>query len=75
MVGEYIDHFDELPPAWQDAGILSNYALLVSPDELTRIEEQLDAVLRPYLRVTREDAPEDAATVRVTLHAFRRSDT
>ena len=63
---------DELPPEWRDASEFSTYGLLVSPDELGDLIARIDAIVRPFIGLTREDPPSDARPVHVTLQAFRR---
>jgi predicted ArsR family transcriptional regulator len=58
---------------WQDAAEFASYGLLIDPAELREIVHRLDAVLRPYLAVTRTDAPTGARVVHVTLQVFPRS--
>lgn len=65
---------DELPEEWRSASILSGYALRLSPGELRELGEKLDALIRPYISLTRSDAPEDAAVVALNLNAFRHPD-
>jgi DNA-binding transcriptional ArsR family regulator len=62
-----------LDEEWQDAAEFASYGLLVDPAELHAILDRLDAVLRPYLAVTRADAPPGARVVHVTLQAFPRT--
>ena len=57
------DDEPELPLEWARAAGLFNARLLVSPDELRHIQEQLETLLQPYL--TRQPA---AAPPRL-LHA------
>ena len=52
---------------------LGSYGLLLDAAELRDVLARLDAVLRPYLAVTRADAPDDARVVHVTLQAFPRA--
>ena len=63
---------DELPEDWRVASGLSTYGLLMSPAELTALRARLDALIRPYIAMTREDAPPDARPVHLGLRAFRR---
>jgi DNA-binding transcriptional ArsR family regulator len=62
---------DELPEAWRDAESLSSYGLRVSPAELAALAAAIDGLVRPYIGLTRDDAPADAAPVHVTFQAFR----
>ena len=41
---------------------------------ITSLTQQIDGLLRPYLAPTRDDVPDGAAPVHVTLRAFRRPD-
>jgi DNA-binding transcriptional ArsR family regulator len=61
-----------LPDEWQDAAEFASYGLLVDPAELRRLVAAVDALLRPYLAVTRAGAPDGAAVAHVTLQAFPR---
>jgi DNA-binding MarR family transcriptional regulator len=42
----------------------------VTPGELTGLLERIDAMVRPYVRPIRTDAPEGSDVVRVSLRAF-----
>jgi len=50
------------------------YALSVTADELEALLGRIDALIRPYVRPIRQDAPEDAGIVQVTLRAFLNPD-
>ncbi|MEN2736963.1 helix-turn-helix domain-containing protein [Microbacterium sp. X-17] len=65
---------DSVPEAWREASILSGYALRIAPDELRQLGERLDALIRPYIALTRSDAPDDSAVVVLNLNAFRHPD-
>jgi len=66
----FLDRIDRLTPEWREVVGFSNYALRMSPDELRRLGEQLDALIRPFIAPTRADAPEDAETVHLAVEAF-----
>lgn len=65
---------DSVPAAWREASILSGYALRISPGELHELGERLDALIRPYIALTRQDAPTDSAVVALNLNAFLHPD-
>ena len=65
---------DSVPPAWREASILAGYALRISPEELRQLGERLDALIRPYIGLTRDDAPDDSAVVALNLSAFLHPD-
>jgi predicted ArsR family transcriptional regulator len=62
---------DELPAEWREASAFNAYGLLLTPAELRELVERLDTLIRPYIRMTREDAPADAGPVHLGLRAFR----
>jgi predicted transcriptional regulator len=66
----YLDLATTLPDAWTEASADSGYVLAVTPEELTDLLDQVDALIRPYVRPIRRDAPPEAETVHVTLRAF-----
>ncbi|MFF1878507.1 ArsR/SmtB family transcription factor [Leifsonia sp. NPDC058230] len=65
---------DELPEQWQDATMLSGYALRLTPQELRDLGERLDALIRPYIGLTRTDPPEGADVVALHLNAYLHPD-
>jgi Helix-turn-helix domain len=67
-----VDAHAAQPPAWQAAEVIATYGLLVSADELTTLYAAIDGLLRPYIGLTRSDAPADAERVHVVFDAFRR---
>ena len=74
LAHRFLSDADVLTGEWRDATTFSTYGLLLSPDELEEMTARIDAIIRPYIGLTRVDAPTDAAPVHVTLHAFRRND-
>jgi hypothetical protein len=64
-----------LDDEWQDAAEFASYGLLVDAAELRDLVRRIDGLLRPYLAVTRDGAPDTARVVHVTLHAFPRTGT
>ncbi|HEU5331402.1 MAG TPA: winged helix-turn-helix domain-containing protein [Actinocrinis sp.] len=67
-----IARFPQTPPAWREASLQNAYTLRLTAPELVELTSQLDALIRPYLSATREDAPADAEQVRLGFHAFLR---
>lgn len=66
------DAHDDLPAEWRRAELLSTFGLLVTANELVALTTAVDAILRPYIGLTRDDAPPDAQRVHVIFDAFRR---
>lgn len=61
----------KLAPAWQEASVVHTYHLLMTPDELRALQSELDHAIRLFISLTRADAPEDAAQVRLHVRAYR----
>src|SRR4051794_34315973 len=66
----YLARHDALPAEWTEAAGDYEYGLQLTPDELTALLEKLDALIRPYTRPIRADAPEGSEVVQVSLRAF-----
>ena len=62
---------DRLPAAWQQAGAHSRYALRLTASELGQLVEEIDRLVRPYIALTRGEAPPDAEVAVLRLLAFR----
>ena len=67
-----VEAHDALPAEWRRAEVLSTYGLRVTADELRGLVGAIDALLRPFIALTRTDPPEDAQPVHVIVDAFRR---
>jgi DNA-binding transcriptional ArsR family regulator len=65
---------DQVPEEWRDAAMLSGYALRLTPGELRQLGEELDALIRPYIGLTRTDAPEGSDVVALHLNAYLHPD-
>jgi DNA-binding transcriptional ArsR family regulator len=72
LVARFLDAVDDLDPAWQSASDFHNFELLVTPEELTALNEEVAALLRRYRAPTRRNAPKGTAAVHVTYQAFPR---
>ena len=66
-----IEALDGLDPAWRDATSSLTYGLRITPPELVELTKAIDALVRPYIGLTRDDAPPDARPVHVSLAAVR----
>jgi DNA-binding transcriptional ArsR family regulator len=69
-----VDRHDELPADWQAAETMATFGLRVTPKELETLGAKIDALLRPYIGLTRDDPPTEARNVHVAFRAFRRPD-
>jgi hypothetical protein len=66
------DAHDGQPADWRAAETRATFGLVVTPGELTTITTAIDAILRPFIGLTRDDAPAAARPVHVVFEAFRR---
>ena len=57
---------------WRAASHIANATLNLTAAEAVEVVKQIDAVLAPYLRSSRTDAPEDAVPARLLLRLFPR---
>jgi DNA-binding transcriptional ArsR family regulator len=73
LAREHLRTREQLPDPWRDAGTHASYGLLVTADELAELVARIDAVVRPYIQATREDAPAGAEHVHLALSAFPRT--
>ena len=60
-------------PEWRDAAAFNQYGLRLTASELEDLTAAIDALVRPYIGLTREDVPDDAEPVHVSVRAFPRS--
>jgi DNA-binding transcriptional ArsR family regulator len=59
------------PPDWRAAEDYHNYALKLTASELSQLVSQIDHLVRPFIAMTRDEAPEDAEVASLRLLAFR----
>ena len=72
LARQFLTGADGLEDEWQDAAEFASYGILVDAAELGDLVQRLDAIVRPYLAVTRGDAPASARVAHITLQAFPR---
>jgi len=64
----------ETSEEWRAAASAHSYALRMTPAELHALAEKVDALIRPYIALTREDASVGSEVVYVQVDAFRHPD-
>lgn len=64
----------DLPEDWREAMMLSGYALRATPEELRELVTKLDALIRPFIALTRPDAPQGSDIVALHLNAYLHPD-
>jgi DNA-binding transcriptional ArsR family regulator len=74
LVREYLTRREKVPARWRDADQSGTYVLRLTPDELRDLGDRIDALIRPYISATREDAPTGAAQVHFAFHGFPHTD-
>lgn len=72
LAREHVRRRDRIEGEWRDVDAHAQYGLRVNPAELQSIVERIDAIVRPYIAATRQDAPGDAAIANLSLLAFPR---
>lgn len=72
LARDYLAGRDSAPPHWRAADAYAAYTLRATPQELSELVDQLDALIRPLIAATRDDAPPAAELVHVGLQAFPR---
>jgi DNA-binding transcriptional ArsR family regulator len=70
LVLEHLAGRERMPARWRDADRFGTYTLRLSPGELQDLGERIDALIRPYVASTRDDAPADAGLVHAGFHVF-----
>lgn len=64
---DYLRHESDLPAPWREAAVISDYAVLLTADELADLGARIDAIVRPYVRATRADAPAGSAVASISV--------
>lgn len=62
---------DEQPGDWRAAEAYHDYALKLTAAELAELTDQIDRLVRPFITMTRQDAPENADVALLRVLAFR----
>ena len=64
------DRHESLSGTWQQAAGSATYGLRITADELVSLGTAIDALIRPFIGLTRDDPPPDAEAVHVLFRAF-----
>ena len=70
LAHEAAERHETLSAAWQQAESSATYGLRVTPDELVALGTAIDALLRPFIGLTRDAPPPAAEPVHVVFRAF-----
>ncbi|MEN3359025.1 MAG: hypothetical protein V7637_3007 [Mycobacteriales bacterium] len=66
----FLRRADTVGREWLDATELSRFSLLMTPAELADLTRAVDALIRPYIGLTRTDPPAGAKPVHMDVKAF-----
>jgi DNA-binding transcriptional ArsR family regulator len=72
LAGQYLRLEPRADPAWREAAAGASYSLRLTAEELAALVRALDALIRPYIGLTRPDPPEGAQPVHLDYKAFLR---
>jgi DNA-binding transcriptional ArsR family regulator len=72
LARQYLRLEPRAPKAWRDAASMASYSLRLTPEELESLAKALDAAIRPFIGLTRNDPPESAQPVHLDFKAFLR---
>lgn len=61
----------EQPAGWREAEAFNSYALRLTASELSQLVDEIDRLVRPFIAMTRAEAPTDAEVASLRLLAFR----
>jgi DNA-binding transcriptional ArsR family regulator len=70
LARRYLRRVDTLDPQWRAAAEFGRFSLLLTPAELAELIAALDRAIRPFIGLTRTDAPAGARPVHLDLKAF-----
>lgn len=73
LLREYLANRDRVSDAWREADNASSYTLRLTPTELSELNAEIDALLRPLIAAQRTQAPPTAELVHVNVFAFPRA--
>jgi DNA-binding transcriptional ArsR family regulator len=62
---------DAQPEPWRSAEAFHEYGLSITAAELAQLTRQIDELVRPFIAMTRDDAPVRSEAARLRLLAFR----
>jgi DNA-binding transcriptional ArsR family regulator len=62
---------DNQPADWRAAEAFDSYGLRLTASELSQLVDEIDRLVRPFIALTRADAPADADVASLRLLAFR----
>ena len=65
---------DSQPREWRAAEAHNSYALRITSRELGQLVNEIDRLVRPYIGLTRNEAPDDGDVAYLRLLAFRHPD-
>lgn len=67
---DYLRHEADLDASWREAAVISDYAVLLTAEELADVGRRIDAIVRPYIRATRGDAPTGSSVASISVRGI-----
>jgi DNA-binding transcriptional ArsR family regulator len=70
QIRQYLTRFDDEPPEWGSAAVLSQSLLAITAEELTDLNAKIEALIAGYRKRDRVDPPPGARTVSAQVRVF-----
>jgi DNA-binding transcriptional ArsR family regulator len=75
LARQYLRLEPRAPRPWREVAAVNSYSLRLTAEELAGLVQALDAAIRPYIGLTRDDPPEGSQPVHLDFKAFLRPET
>jgi hypothetical protein len=72
LARQYLRLEPRAPRPWRETAGVNSYSLRLTAEELADLVQTLDAAIRPYIGLTRDDPPEGSQPVHLDFKAFLR---
>jgi DNA-binding transcriptional ArsR family regulator len=72
LARQYLRLEPRAPRPWREVAGVNSYSLRLTAEELAGLVQALDAAIRPYIGMTRDDPPEGSQPVHLDFKAFLR---
>ena len=72
LARQYLRLEPRAPRPWREVAGVNSYSLRLTAEELAGLVQALDAAIRPYIGLTRDDPPEGSQPVHLDFKAFLR---
>jgi hypothetical protein len=69
VIREYLTHEESFAPAWREASTFLQTTVVVTPEEMARLGEEIHALLLPYMAGARSRKPRGARIAHFSVRA------